>query len=197
MRPRKHFRAKQRLLRIAQIAPLHENVSPHSYRGTQRIIAHLCQELARRGHEVTLFASYDSSARARLAPVDSNSLRASGAPRDGPERQLPVLCDVYENAGRFDMIHSDVGFRDFPLRRSSSAPTLSTMHNRLERTDLTRACQRYCDLPLVSISDRQREPLPDMNWIATVYHGLPADSYTFNPTVGAYLAFWGPFAPQQ
>jgi glycosyltransferase involved in cell wall biosynthesis len=108
-----------------------------------------------------------------------------------------MLSDAYENAGEFDLIHSHVDFWDFPLRRLCPVPSVSTLHGRLDLPRMTGLYENYSDLPLISISDSQREPLHNMNWIATVYHGLPEDIFQFNPSPDRYLAFLGRFAPEK
>jgi glycosyltransferase involved in cell wall biosynthesis len=172
-------------------------VPPKLYGGTEQVVAHLCEELVRRGHEVTLFASGDSTAQARLRPGCAVSLRLSGFDRFGPAYHLPMLSDVFENAEQFDIIHSHVDCLSFPLQRLVKVPTVSTMHNRLDQPELACVYRRYKDLPLVSISNAQRDSLPEMNWVTTVLHGLPENLMHFNPRPGDYLAFLGRFAPEK
>ena len=114
-----------RPLRIAQIAPLYESVPPKLYGGTEQMVAHLCEELVHRGHEVTLFASGDSTAKARLRPGCTVSLRLSGLDRFGSAYHLPMLSEVFENAECFDIIHSHVDYWSFPLQRLTAARTFA------------------------------------------------------------------------
>jgi glycosyltransferase involved in cell wall biosynthesis len=191
------FFTPQRRLRIAQIAPLYESVPPRLYGGTERIIAYLAEELARRGHQVTLFASGDSTVQVPLKAGSTNALRLSGLDHLATSFHLPMLSQVYDRAGRFDLIHSHLDYWSFPLARLVSVPTVSTMHGRLDLTDLLPIYRYYSDLPLVSISDEQRRPLPDMNWVGTVYHGLPRNLLRFNSEPGKYLAFLGRISPEK
>jgi glycosyltransferase involved in cell wall biosynthesis len=185
-------------LRIAQIAPLYEPVPPKLYGGTERVVSYVTEELVRRGHEVTLFASGDSQTTARLAPGCPRSLRLSGQAELGAILQLPVLSDVYEDAeDRFDVIHSHVDYWSFPFARLSAVPTVTTMHGRLNIDELHPVYSKYPTVPLVSISDSQRRPLAHMNWVATIYHGLPRDLLRFNPVAGQYLAFIGRISPEK
>jgi len=185
-------------LRIAQVAPLYESVPPKFYGGTERVMSYITEELVRRGHEVTLFASGDSHTRAQLAPECAQALRLSGKPELGVSLQLPMLSDVYEKADkRFDIIHSHVDYWSFPFARLTNVPTVSTMHGRLDLEKLHPIYARYRELPLVSISDAQRKPLPFMNWVETIYHGLPRDLLRFSPGPGKYLAFLGRIAPEK
>jgi hypothetical protein len=149
-----------RPLRIAQVAPLYESVPPKLYGGTERIVAYLSEELVRRGHNVTLFAAGDSTAAVPLAPGSSVSLRLAGLDSLGPVLHLPMLSKVYDQASRFDIVHSHVDCLSFPMARLASVPTLSTMHGRLDIDELLPIYRHYCDLPVISISNDQRRPLP-------------------------------------
>ena len=185
-------------LRIAQIAPLFERVPPKLYGGTERVVSYITEELVRRGHEVTLFASGDSQTSAKLMPGCKQALRLSGRPEMGTFLQLPMLSDVYERASsRFDVIHSHVDYWSFPFARLTDVPTVATMHGRLDIDELHPVYARYRSVPLISISDAQRAPLPFMNWVATVFHGLPRDRLRFSPGPGKYLAFLGRISPEK
>ena len=193
----KSFPASDRPLRIAQIAPLYESVPPKLYGGTERIAAYLTEELVRRGHEVTLYAAGDSTVRAPLKAGWPHSLRLTGLDHLGPVFHLPMLSQVYDNAHRFDIIHSHLDCLSFPLARTTPVPTISTLHGRLDIKELLPIYRSYSDLPMVSISDDQRRPLPELNWLATVHHGLPRDLLHFRPERGNYLAFLGRIAPEK
>jgi len=184
-------------LRIAQIAPLYESVPPKLYGGTERVVAYLAEELERRGHQVTLFASGDSMAKVPLKAGCPSALRLSGLDHIGPAFHLPMLSEIYEHAERFDVIHSHVDYWSFPMARLTLVPTLSTMHGRLDIETLAPIYGHYRDLPVISISDTQRAPLPHMNWVSTVYHGLPRNLLRFNPRPGGYLAFLGRISPEK
>lgn len=184
-------------MRIAQIAPLYESVPPRMYGGTERVVANLCDELERRGHEVTLFASGDSSTRARVHPGYPTSLRTCGLDRFGPAFHLPMLNEVLEAANRFDLVHFHIDYWSFPFQRMMSVPTVATMHNRMDVPELGWLYRYYRELPLVSISNAQRRPLLDLKWVRTIYHGLPEEKWTFSPGPGKYLAFLGRFAPEK
>jgi glycosyltransferase involved in cell wall biosynthesis len=184
-------------LRIAQIAPLYESVPPKLYGGTERVVAYLAEELERRGHQVTLFASGDSLAKVRLKAGCPSALRLSGLDHIGPAYHLPMLSEIYEHAERFDVIHSHVDYWSFPMARLALVPSVSTMHGRLDIEALAPVYSHYCDLPVISISDAQRAPLPHMNWVGTVHHGLPRNLLRFNPGPGSYLAFLGRISPEK
>src|SRR5918997_629663 len=189
--------ASNQPLRIAQIAPLYESVPPKLYGGTERIVAYLVEELARRGHQVTLFAAGDSTVNVPLWAGVPKSLRLSGLDNLGAVFHLPMLSDVYDQAARFDIIHSHVDCLSFPLARLSQVPTVSTMHGRLDLKELLPIYRRYKDQPVISISHDQRRPLPEMNWVGTVYHGLPRNLLKFRSEPGNYLAFLGRLSPEK
>lgn len=185
-------------LRIAQVAPLYERIPPKLYGGTERVVSYITEELVRRGHQVTLFASGDSRTSAKLEPGCPQSLRLAGKPELGAFLQLPMLSAVYEDAAsRFDMIHSHIDYWSFPFARLTDVPTVATMHGRLDMAELHPVYARYRSVPLVSISDAQRAPLPLMNWAETIYHGLPRDLLHFSSGPGKYLAFLGRISPEK
>ena len=190
----------QTSMRIAQVAPLYEAVPPKLYGGTERVVSLLTEELVRRGHEVTLFASGDSVTSARLAAVTERALRLDAASRDllGADtiRQLDL---VFGNARDFDIIHCHVDYLAYPFAGLVSTPTLHTVHGRLDLPYLTPIYRQFKHVPLVSISDAQRAPLADIGvmWAGTVHHGLPPERLTFSPTPGNYLAFLGRLSPEK
>ena len=186
-----------RSLRIAQLAPLYERIPPHLYGGTERVVSYLTEELVGRGHDVTLFGSGDSLTAAKLVCGSPQSLRLAGLSTAGPSLHLPMLADIYENAQQFDILHSHLDYWCFPFTRLTSTPTLVTMHGRLDLDTPTSIYDRFRHVPLVSISEAQRKPLPQMNWLGTAYHGLPADLLEFNPNPGKYLAFLGRICPEK
>ncbi len=192
-----NFPASARPLRIAQLAPLYESVPPKLYGGTERVVSYLAEELLRRGHEVTLYASGDSTTSVPVVPGWPQSLRLSGLDHLGPLYHLPMLSDVYDNAGRFDIIHSHLDCLSFPLARQAQVPTVSTMHGRLDLKEMLPIYRSYKDLPLVSISDDQRRPIRELNWVRTIYHGLPRDLLRFRPKPNNYLAFLGRISPEK
>jgi glycosyltransferase involved in cell wall biosynthesis len=178
-------------MRIAQVAPLAESVPPKLYGGTERVVAWLIDELVELGHDVTLFASGDSNTRAKLVPAWPRALRL-GRPRADPiAAQAALLEAVAEHADDFDLIHVHIDWLHLPLLSRLGVPFVSTPHGRLDLPGLVDVVRRFPDAPFVSISDNQREPLPDANWLATVYHGLPVDSFRPSFKPGSYLAFLG------
>lgn len=184
-------------MRIAQVAPLYESVPPKYYGGTERVVSYLTEELVRQGHDVTLFASGDSVTTARLVPACRESLRLDNACIDQMAHTVLLLERVFQRASEFDVIHFHVDYLHFPVSRRQPFPQVTTLHGRLDIPDLVPLYREYRDMPVVSISDAQRGPLPWVNWQATVYHGLPHDLYRFRPTAGSYLAFLGRISPEK
>jgi len=184
-------------MRIAQVAPLYESVPPKYYGGTERIVSYLTEELVRQGHDVTLFASGDSVTRARLIAVRRHSLRRDKHCIDQMAHHIRLVEQVFQRAGEFDVVHFHIDYMHFPFSRRQWFAHVTTLHGRLDLPDLVPLYQEFRDMPVVSISDSQRQPLPWANWEATVYHGLPADLYRFQPEPGSYLAFLGRISPEK
>lgn len=179
-------------MRIAQVSPLAEAVPPRAYGGTERVVSWLTEELVRRGHEVTLFASGDSVTKAELVPLVDEGLRLADKLDSFLIEQMVQLEAVAARAHEFDVIHYHCDYYHFPWSRRSHTPTLTTLHGRLDLPGLPTAFGAYPEMPLVSISDAQRAPLDvDLNWWATIYHGMPKDSLAFNRYGGHYFAFLG------
>jgi glycosyltransferase involved in cell wall biosynthesis len=184
-------------MRIAQVAPLFESVPPKYYGGTERVVSYLTEELVSQGHDVTLFASGDSVTKARLVAGCQRSLRLDKQCIDKLAHQTVMLERVFQRATEFDIVHFHVDYLHFPLSRREPITNVTTLHGRLDIPDLVPLYQEFRDMPVVSISNAQREPLPWANWQATVYHGLPADLYRFRPEPGSYLAFVGRISPEK
>ena len=184
-------------MRIAQVAPLYERVPPRQYGGTERVVSYLTEELVRLGHDVTLFASGDSITQAQLQSPCDRALRLDPDSRDSLAPHIRMLGHVYRQAPAFDVIHCHTDYLSLPLARAASTPTVITLHGRLDIPELHPLYTDYPDIPLVSISDAQRLPLAQANWVATVYHGLPADLYSFQPQPDRYLLFLGRIAPEK
>lgn len=184
-------------MRIAQISPLWESVPPKLYGGTERIVSYVTEELVRQGHEVTLFASGDSTTAARLHAVCPQALRLNTGifNRDAP--LIMLLERAFGALDEFDVIHSHLDFLGFPLARRCPVPVLTTLHGRLDLPELEPVYREFMEMPLVSISDAQRRPILWANWAATVHHGLPRDLYTFHREPGRYLAFLGRISPEK
>jgi glycosyltransferase involved in cell wall biosynthesis len=189
-------------VRIAQLAPPFETVPPSQYGGTERVVALLTEELVRRGHEVTLFASGDSVTPARLAPIVDRALWHSPDYQDFGPFWAIALGKLMAEVDTFDLIHSHLDYIGFPLARAlarppRSCPMVSTLHGRLDLPELGPLYHEFGDVPLVAISAAQRAPIPQANWVATIPHGIDLAEFTFVPDAGEYLAFLGRISPDK
>ena len=184
-------------MRIAQIAPLTESVPPRLYGGTERVVSFLTEELVRQGHDVTLFASGDSTTAARLAPMSPRALRFETGLRDWMAPIVGMLEDVYRRADEFDVLHFHLDYFSYPLFSRQRTPFVTTLHGRLDMPELRPVYARFPEVPVVSISDAQRRPLPEANFVATIHHGLPLDLLTPRPVKPGYLAFLGRISPEK
>ena len=185
-------------MKIAQIAPLMESVPPRLYGGSERIASYLTDELVRAGHDVTLFASGDSVSSARLVPCVPMALRLDANVRDPIPYYMLMLDRVRELVDEFDILHFHIDQFHFPLFRPIAHRTVTTLHGRQDLHDLKPLYVGFSEMPLVSISNAQRKPIPNANFVATVYHGIPAQLLkpTYRPR-GNYDAFLGRISPQK
>jgi glycosyltransferase involved in cell wall biosynthesis len=177
-------------MRIAQIAPLVESVPPRFYGGTERVVSWLTEELVAQGHDVTLFASGDSQTAAELHPVVPRALRLAGLHNSLPYNII-MLDQVAARMDEFDILHFHIDFFHYPVFRNMAGRTLTTLHGRQDLPELPDIYRAFPHMPLVSISRHQRLPVPPVNWMATVYHGLPEGLYREGAGQGGYLAFLG------
>lgn len=184
-------------MRIAQVAPLYESVPPKLYGGTERVVSWLSEELVRLGHDVTVFASGDSLTTARLIPGCKESLRLCPESIDHLAHHFVQMDQVLRHKDEFDLIHFHVDYLHFPISRRERYVHVTTLHGRLDIPDLVPLYNVYSEIPVISISDSQREPLPRLNWQGTVHHGMPIGSYKFHRKGGNYLAFLGRTSPEK
>jgi glycosyltransferase involved in cell wall biosynthesis len=184
-------------MKIAQVAPLYESVPPKLYGGTERVVSYLTEELVAQGHDVTLFASGDSMTSANLAPICPEALRLDQQVVDPLPHHFVMLEEVLRQRQNFDIIHFHIDYLHFPLSRREQLVHISTLHGRLDIPDLRPLYQLYSDMPVVSISDAQREPLSWINWQGTVHHGMPENRLLMGPGTGGYLAFLGRISPEK
>jgi glycosyltransferase involved in cell wall biosynthesis len=184
-------------MKIAQVAPLYESVPPRLYGGTERVVSYLTEELIAQGHDVSLFASGDSVTQARLVSPSPQALRLAQGCVDQLAHHILLLEQVFKEAKEFDVIHFHVDYLHFPLSRQHSLSNVTTLHGRLDIPDLVPLYREFLEMPVISISHAQREPLPWLNWQGTVHHGLPAKLYKLHPEPGKYLAFLGRISPEK
>jgi glycosyltransferase involved in cell wall biosynthesis len=184
-------------MRIAQVAPLHEAVPPKLYGGTERVVSFLTEELVAAGHDVTLFASGDSVTSARLHAVWPRALRLDPSIRDTIAPHMLLMEEIYRLAADFDVLHFHMDYWPFSLFGRQRTPFVTTLHGRLDLPELQPVFNTFSQAPVISISDSQRRPLPQANYVATVLHGLPESLLTPQPGKQDYLAFLGRIAPEK
>jgi glycosyltransferase involved in cell wall biosynthesis len=185
-------------MKIAQIAPLIESVPPRLYGGTERVVSYLTEALVELGHEVTLFASGDSITTAQLVPCVPRALRLDPKVKDPIPYYMLMLDRVRQQADDFDILHFHIDQLHFPLFRPIANRAITTLHGRQDLPDLVPLYLGFRDMPLVSISNDQRSPMPGANFIETVYHGLPLNLLRpLERPSGEYLAFLGRISPEK
>jgi glycosyltransferase involved in cell wall biosynthesis len=184
-------------MRIAQVAPLTEAVPPALYGGTERVVHWLTEELVALGHDVTLFASGDSQTSAKLEAPWPRALRLDGSVRDPNALHMLMLERVRQRADEFDFLHFHLDYYPFSLFSRQSVPFVTTLHGRLDLPEHQPLFSIFSHIPVVSISDAQRRPLPQAGWVRTVYHGLPERLLTPLPVEQSYFAFLGRIAPEK
>ena len=184
-------------MRIAQIAPLTEAIPPKFYGGTERVVHWLTEELVALGHDVTLFASGDSVTSARLEAAWPRALRLDGSVRDPNALHMMMLERVRQQATEFDLLHFHLDYYPFSLFSRQATPFLTTLHGRLDLPEHQPLFDTFSTVPVVSISDTQRRPLPQANWLRTIHHGLPESLLTPQPVQPTYFGFLGRIAPEK
>jgi glycosyltransferase involved in cell wall biosynthesis len=184
-------------MRIAQISPLFEAVPPKLYGGTERVVYSLTEELVAMGHDVTLFASGDSITSATLAPMREQALRLDPTVKDWVAIYYRFVEMVYRRKDEFDVMHFHIDYFPMSLFMRQKVPFLTTLHGRLDLPEFVETYTTFKDAPYVSISDSQRKPIPHLNWVRTVLHGMPANLLTPQPVKQEYAAFLGRISPEK
>jgi len=184
-------------MRIAQISPLFEAVPPKLYGGAERVVSSLTEELVAMGHHVTLFASGDSVTSATLAPMRDRALRLDPSVRDWIAIYYRMVEMIYRRKDEFDVLHFHIDYFPLSLFTRQRTPFLTTIHGRLDLPEFVETYGTFPDAPFVSISDSQRRPIPDLNWVRTVLHGIPANLLRPQPVKQEYAAFLGRISPEK
>ncbi|WP_158806629.1 MULTISPECIES: glycosyltransferase family 4 protein [unclassified Acidisoma] len=184
-------------MRIAQVAPLAEAVPPKFYGGTERVVSYLTEELVEMGHDVTLFASGDSVTSATLDAVWPQALRLDPTVRDWSAPLAMLLERVRQRAEEFDVLHFHLDYWPASLFGRHNIPYVTTLHGRLDLPELRPVYASLPPMNVVSISESQRRPLPEPNYVGTVLHGLPRDLLTPQDVAPTYLAFLGRICPEK
>ena len=184
-------------MQIAQIAPLTEAIPPKLYGGTERVISWLADELVGLGHDVVLFASGDSQTSAKLEACWPKALRLDGSVRDPNALHIAMLERVRQQSRDFDLLHFHLDYYPFSLFSRQPTPFVTTLHGRLDLPEHQVVFATFPSIPVISISDAQRRPVPGAGWIRTIHHGLPERLLTPQPVTPAYFAFLGRISPEK
>ena len=184
-------------MRIAQISPLFEAVPPKLYGGTERVVYALTEELVAMGHDVTLFASGDSTTSAILAPMRAQALRLDPSVKDWVATYYRMVELIYRRKDEFDILHFHIDYFPLQLFSRQKTPYLTTIHGRLDVPEFVETYGTFLESPFVSISDNQRLPIPNLNWVRTVQHGMPPNILTPLPGKQEYAAFLGRISPEK
>jgi glycosyltransferase involved in cell wall biosynthesis len=184
-------------MHIAQVAPLTEAIPPKLYGGTERVVHWVTEELVALGHDVTLFASGDSCTSAKLEPFWPRALRLDGSVRDPNALHMAMLEHVRRRADTFDTLHFHLDYYPFSLFSRQRTPYVTTLHGRLDLPEHQPAFDTFSEAPVVSISNAQRRPVPQANWVRTIHHGLPERLLMPQSVKPSYLAFLGRIAPEK
>jgi glycosyltransferase involved in cell wall biosynthesis len=184
-------------MRIAQISPLFEAVPPKLYGGTERVVSSLTEELVAMGHDVTLFASGDSITSASLAPMRDQALRLDPSVKDWVAIYNRMVELIYRQKDEFDVLHFHIDYFPLALFSRQKVPFLTTLHGRLDLPEFIETYGTFAGAPFVSISNSQRRPIPNLNWVRTVLHGMPASLLTPQPVKQEYAAFLGRISPEK
>jgi glycosyltransferase involved in cell wall biosynthesis len=184
-------------MQIAQIAPLTEAIPPKLYGGTERVVSWLTEELVALGHDVTLYASGDSCTSAKLVAPWPRALRFDSSVRDPNALHMMMLERVRQQADEFDFLHFHLDYYPFSLFSRQPVPFVTTLHGRLDLPEHQPVFTTFPSVPVVSISDAQRRPVPQAGFVRTVYHGLPERLLTPLPVKPRYLAFLGRITPEK
>jgi glycosyltransferase involved in cell wall biosynthesis len=184
-------------MKIAQVSSLMEAVPPKLYGGTERIVSFLTEELVGMGHDVTLFASGDSVTSAKLEACWPQAMRLDADAKDYLAPHIIMVEQIARRAHEFDVIHLHIDYLGYPILDRLNTPFVTTLHGRLDLPVLPPLYSMFPHVPVVSISDSQRAPLPEANYIGTIYHGLPTELLSQGPGDKGYLAFIGRISPEK
>lgn len=189
-------------MKIIQLASFEERVPPLKYGGTELIVSNITEELVKRSHKVYLLASGDSKTSAKLIPVFSTSMRQLPEAKDmkirdalkfiGVGKMLELLNNI-----KADIIHNHLGWRFLAFANFATCPVVTTLHGPLSVPYMQYIHKKFAQFNFVSISNSQRKPLPELNFVSTVYNGIDISKFEFNDKPEDYFAFLGRMSPEK
>lgn len=183
-------------MRIAQVAPLWLEVPPQTYGGTERIVYYLTEELIKRGHDVTLFATADSKTTAKLIPIWPRGLFAEANVWYAPAVFGLLYKELLERQHEFDLIHDHCEYFTTPFSKLLKPPIVTTLHS-VFAEETTILYKKFPNINYVSISENQRRSGPGVNIVKNIYHGLPIDDFPFGRKPDDYLIWISNIAPDK
>lgn len=182
-------------MKIAQLAPPWLSVPPNCYGGTEMIVSNLTEELVRRGHEVTLFATGDSKTSANLSYFYKKALGNKGYLKDNPYLVLPHYENCFKRADEFDIIHNHNEDMALFLADLVRTPIVHTLHGSFSKKDADfnkkKVLNQFNYHNFISISKSQRRPLKKLNFVANIYNGIDVNHFKFKKEPGKYLLWIG------
>ena len=181
-------------MRIAVLAPIAWRVPPRHYGPWELFASLLTEGLVARGHDVTLFATGESETSAHLSSVVP--VGWSEDPTVDPKvAECLHISSVFERANEFDVIHN--GFDFLPLTYSglTTTPVVTTIHGFSSERILPVYAKYNSGTSYVAISNADRHP--DLDYVATIHHGIDTDAFNYHEEPGSYLAFFGRIHPDK
>lgn len=188
-------------MRIAQVLAPWLPVPPHGYGGIEIVVYHLVEELVKRGHEVTLYASGDSKTSAKLVPVFEKALGNDGNLKNNPYTLLQQVYPAFIHAGEYDVIHSHSLIHSLFLEHFIKTPVVHTIHGTITpgdaSTEKNNLYMKFKDSKFISISNQQRTGIPDLNYVGTVYNGIDMAKFPKGFGKGGYVSWLGRITPKK
>lgn len=181
-------------MKIALISPIAWRTPPVHYGPWENIASLLCEGLVKRGIDVTLFATKDSITEGKLCAICERGYEEDKTIEPKVWECLHI-CEVFERANDFDLIHNNFDFLPLTYSCLVDTPVLTTIHG-FSSPAILPVYEKYNNRNYyVSISDADRSD--KLDYIATVYHGINLEQFTFNEESGDYLLFFGRIHPDK
>ncbi|MDD5589772.1 MAG: glycosyltransferase family 4 protein [Candidatus Portnoybacteria bacterium] len=191
-------------MKIAVCSTFEEKVPPPKYGGVELVVYNLVEELVKMGHDVTLFASGDSKTSAKLVPIFETAVRHEGM----SVQEMKIKRDLFANIGvgkileklkegKYDILHNNLGWRLLPYEKFIDSPMVTTVHGPFETPFHIEMFKTFKNSRFISISNNQREPIPELNYVGTVYNGIDVQLFDYREKAGDYFAFLGRISKQK
>ncbi|MDQ3099248.1 MAG: glycosyltransferase family 4 protein [bacterium] len=190
-------------MKILEIASFEESLPPEKYGGIELVVSNVTEGLVAAGQDVYLMASGDSKTSAHLISYFEKSMRAMH-----PVAEHAFWRDFYNfylvgqiletiNKIKPDIVHNHIGWRLLSFSHLLPCPMMTTMHNPLSIRKHIEMYKRFPQANYISISNSQRSPMPELNWLGTVYNGIDVSRFDFQAEKQDYFAFLGRISPEK